>query len=67
MICNEKYSRFYKAVENIDNEELSLFKYLGFHVGSTTITRAALVSGSPSPPTCVVSKNSGASGPSWKT
>jgi hypothetical protein len=64
MTCNEKYSRFYKAVENTDNEELSLFRYLGFHAGSITITRGALVSGSPSPPTCVVSKNIGAPGPS---
>ena len=31
------------------------------------MTRAALVSVSPSPPTCVVSKNIGAPGPSWKS
>jgi hypothetical protein len=67
MTCNEKYLRFYKAIENIDDGELLLFRYLGFHARSTTITRAALVSRSPCPPICVVSKNIGAPGPSWKT
>jgi hypothetical protein len=53
----KKYLRFYKAVENRDNDKLSLFRYLAFLAGSTTITRATLVSGNLSPPTCVGSKN----------
>lgn len=40
---------------------------LGFHAGSTTITRSALVSVRPSPPTCDVNKKIGAPGPSWKS
>jgi hypothetical protein len=31
--------------------------YLGFQAGSTSMTRVALVSVNPSPPTCAVSKN----------
>lgn len=40
---------------------------LGFQAGSTTITRSALVSVSPRPPTWDVRRKIGATWPSWKS
>ena len=41
--------------------------HLGFHAGSTTITRSAFVSVRPRPPTWEVKRKIGAPRPSWKS
>ena len=59
-----KLSIFFK--ENLKKKK-GYKEHLGFQAGSTTITRSALVSVRPKPPTWDVKRNMGAPTSSWKS